>query len=153
MPTLTTDQKCFIVSALARFHSPTQVTRLVKQYFGIEVSRQQVDYYNPRTASSAGHLADRWKELFETVRKRYVDAVEEVAIAHERYRLEQLQRIVDHRMKKDDHSTVLEAIEQAAKERGRAYTNVRDLQSQGQQLPDIYVFGGTEDTRNGTNDR
>lgn len=67
MPRLGKSQKSFIVTALARFHRPSEVADLVKQEFGIEVSRQQVDYYNPRTASSSGHLAERWKELLRKV--------------------------------------------------------------------------------------
>lgn len=152
MATLTKAQKSFIVTALARFHSPSEVVELVKQDFGFQISRQQVDYYNPTTASSKGHLASRWAELFEIVRERYVRSLEQVAIAHERYRLEQLQRIVEDRMRRGDHVTAMKALEQAAKERGNAYTNVRDIQSQSGQLPNIYVYGGTEEGRESASD-
>lgn len=145
MATLTKDQKSFIVTALARFHTPSEVVELVKQAFGIEISRQQVDYYHPQTASSGGHLAERWEELFAAVRERYLEEIEQVAIAHERYRLEQLQRIVEDRMKRGDHRTAMKALEQAAKERGRVYTNVQDVQSRGRSLPNIYVYGGAGD--------
>lgn len=143
MPRLSNNQKCVIVTALARFRSPSEVVDLVKQEFGIDVSRQQVDYYNPRTASSSDHLADRWRQLFREQRSRYLGSVQQVAIAHERYRLEQLQKILHERMKAGDHVTALKVLKQAAKERGRQYTNVRDIQSDGDKVdtPTIYVFG------------
>lgn len=146
MARLSSDQKSFIVNALARFHAPSEVVTLVKDEFDIEVSRQQVDYYNPKTGSSSDHLADRWKELFEAVRAGYIEGQIEVAIAHERWRLEQLEQIVRDRMERKDHRTAMKALKQAARERGKAFTNVRDVQSRGEQVtpPNIYVYGGRD---------
>lgn len=144
MATLTTGQQAFVVTALAQFNTPTEVVELVKQEFGLEVSRQQVAYYDP-SSRATGTPAKRWRELHEEARKRYIENVEEVALAHERYRLETLQRVLRRRLEvKDDH-TVLDVLEQAAKERGRVYTNVRDIQSKGEKVPDIFVFGSEEE--------
>lgn len=141
MATLSHRHKSFIVTALARFHTPTEVVELVQEEFGLELDRRQVDYYNPRTSQQP---AARWCDLFEEARKKYVDDVSDVAIAHERFRLEKLEEILRDRMRRMDHGTAMAALEQAAKERGKAYTNVRDLQSRGERLepPNIYVYGG-----------
>src|SRR3954452_10970604 len=44
---LTDDVKTFIVRTLAAFDTPSQVARLVKAEYGIDVSRQQVEVYDP----------------------------------------------------------------------------------------------------------
>lgn len=144
MATLSTPHKVFIVTALARFHTPTEVAEAVQQEFGLEVTRQQVDYYNPKTSTGRDRLAKRWKELHEEARRRYLGQVEEVAVAHERWRLEKLEKIVRDRMDRMDHGTAMKALEQAARERGKAYTNVTDLQSKGKpvETPNIFVYGG-----------
>lgn len=144
MPTLTNHQKSFIVIALARFHTPQRVADLVKEEYGIDIPRQQVDYYNPTTASSKGELASRWEELFRETRKQYIEGQKQVAIAHERWRLEKIEKIVRDRMQRKDHGTALKALEQAAKERGRVYSNVQDVQSGGERVetPNIFVYGG-----------
>lgn len=141
MPTLTAAQKVFVVTALARFHTPTETAELVKEEFDVDVPRNQIDYYNPRTKRTP---AEKWVDLFEEQRRRYLSSVEDVAVAHERFRLEQLQKIVRDRMRRMDHGTAMAALEQAAKERGKAYTNVRDVQSKGERIetPDIFVYGG-----------
>lgn len=146
MATLSSEHKAFIVTMLARFEAPSDVQEAVNEEFGLEVSSSQIAYYNPQARSGNDRLADRWKELFEEQRRRYTEAIEDVAIAHERVRLEKLQKVVDDRMKHSDHRTVMRALEQAAKERGGAFTNVRDVQSKGEKVqpPDIYVYGGEE---------
>jgi glycerate-2-kinase len=67
-----------------------------------------------------------------------------VAIAHERFRLEKLQEILERRLEHADDQTAMDALKQAARERGKAFTNVRDVQSKGEKVepPDIFVYGG-----------
>lgn len=147
MATLTDAQKRFIVIQLARFRTMEEIRDAVKDEFDVEVSRQQVHYYNP-SSRTAGKPADRWVELHEEARKAYIDNPEEVAIATERWRLEQLLQVARKRMKAGDHQTAMKALKQAAKERGQAFTNVRDLQSKGDKLeqpPDIFVYGGDQE--------
>lgn len=143
MATLTSSQKRFVVNALARFKTVPEVRGLVKDEFGLELSRQQIHYYDP-SSRTGGIPAPRWRELHQEVRDAYVENVAAVAVAHERFRLEQLSRIVRERMEAGDHRTVLTALKQAAKERGKAFTNVRDVQSRGERVdpPDIFVYGG-----------
>lgn len=146
MATLSARHKAFIVTLLARFEAPSDVQEAVNEEFDLEVSSSQIAYYNPQARSGNDRLADRWKELFKEQRRRYTDAIEDVAIAHERVRLEKLQKVVESRMQHSDHRTVMKALEQAAKERGGAYTNKRDVTSKGERLepPNIYVYGGEE---------
>ena len=143
MATLTASQKRFIVTALARFKSVPEVRALVKDEFGLELSRQQVHYYDP-SSRTGGFPADRWKELHQQVRDAYVENVAAVDVAHERFRLEQLSRILRKLLKAGDHTTALKVLKQAAQERGNAFTNVRDVQSRGERVdpPDIFVYGG-----------
>ncbi|MDR0070944.1 DUF2280 domain-containing protein, partial [Acinetobacter sp. 11520] len=47
MATLNKKQKLFIVQSLAVFNTPQETVSLVKEEFDIEVSRQQVESYDP----------------------------------------------------------------------------------------------------------
>jgi len=146
MAELSTEVKVFIVTSLARFEAPGDVRKAVNREYGVEVSSSQVAYYNPAAPTGNDRLADRWKELYRETREAFTGRVEDVAIAHERVRLEKLQEVVEERMSAKDHRTAMAALKQAAKERGKAFTNVRDVQSRGERLepPDIYVYGGEE---------
>ena len=147
MATLTDTQKRFIVIQLARFRTMEEIREAVKEEFDVEVSRQQVHYYNP-SSRTAGKPADRWVELHEKAREAYIDSPEEVPIAVERWRLEQLLEVARKRMKAGDHQTAMKALKQAAKERGQAFTNIQDVQSKGEKMesvPNIFVYGGQEE--------
>ena len=63
MATLSDGAKRFIVQALACFDSPQQVADAVKEEFGVEVHRAQVEQYDPTKASGA-KLATKWRVLF-----------------------------------------------------------------------------------------
>ena len=91
MATLGADVQTFIVQRLACFDTPSQVEQAVKLEFGIEVSRQQVQFYDPTVGKKP---AQKWCELFQATRAAYVGSVAEVGIAHPRYRLDRLQDLL-----------------------------------------------------------
>lgn len=65
MATLNKKQKLFIVQALVVFNTPQETVSLVKEEFDIDVSRQQVESYDP--TKFAGR--DLSKELKEFLKK------------------------------------------------------------------------------------
>jgi hypothetical protein len=122
MATLSDKVKAFIVQGLATYQSPTQVSELVKNEFGIEVSRQQVATYDP-TKHTGQNCAKKWKELFFAAREKYQNDFSNVAISVKTYRLEMLQTMVEKALKSGNMVLASNLIEQASKEVGGAFTN------------------------------
>ena len=71
MARLKKHEKSFIVRSLAQFMEPSQVVEAVKENFKIDVSRQQVEYYDPTKVASAD-LAQEFIDLFNEARKEYI---------------------------------------------------------------------------------
>lgn len=135
MATLTEDQKVFIVQALACYDSPSTVAAAVKDQFGVNVSRQQVESYDHTKASSKG-VAKKLVALFDETRERFVEGVAAVPVAKKVYRLRVLQRALERAEKQGNSAMVLQILEQAAKEEGGAFTNKRELTGKnGDPLP------------------
>lgn len=123
----------FIVTRLACFATPTEVAEEFEEAFGHEISRGQAGYYNPTTPNSK--MAGKWKDLFEETRARYIAEAAEVGVAHQRYRLEQLQKLYGKALRAGRAGNVklaMEILEQAAKEEGGAFTNRSKVEHDGQ---------------------
>jgi hypothetical protein len=120
MAQLSDAQKAFIVVRLACFDQPSEVAEAVKLEYGMDVTRQQVNYYNPETAEGE-RLSPKLKELFHATRTRFLENVQEIPIANQSYRLRELQKLYHA----NPRNAVLRAdlLEQAAKEAGGAFTN------------------------------
>lgn len=71
MATLNKKQKLFIVQSLAVFNTPQETVVLVKEEFDINVSRQQVESYDP-TKVTGRDLSKEFKDFFEKVRDEYL---------------------------------------------------------------------------------
>lgn len=123
---LSNEAKTFIVQALACFDTPTVVAKAVKEELGIEVSRQNVETYDPTKRAGAA-LSKRWRELFEATRKTFLDDTSSIGISHRSVRIRSLQRYAQTAEKQGNLRLAAELMEQAAKEMGDAYTNRRIL--------------------------
>jgi hypothetical protein len=128
MATLNKREKIFIVRLLAEFNTPTETVELVKQEFKKDVTRQQVESYDP-TKRAGRNLSAELKAEFEATRKAFVDQPLNIPIANLSVRLMHLQRIVDHAGK--NKPLIKEALEQAAKEMGGVYTNRKEVTGKG----------------------
>lgn len=128
MATLNKREKIFIVRLLAEFNTPTETVALVKEEFKKEVTRQQVESYDP-TKRAGKNLSAELKAEFEATRKAFVDQPLNIPIANLSVRLMHLQRIVDHAGK--NKPLIKEALEQAAKEMGGVYTNRKEVTGKG----------------------
>ncbi|OTG70065.1 hypothetical protein B9T38_13685 [Acinetobacter sp. ANC 4218] len=65
-------EKIFIVRSLAQFMPISDVVRDIKEKFNVDVSPQQVEYYDPTKAASAD-LAQEFIDLFNEARKEYIE--------------------------------------------------------------------------------
>lgn len=72
MATLNKKKKLFIVQSLAVFNTLQETVVLVKEEFDIEVSRPQVESYDP-TKVAGRDLSKEFKDFFEKVRDEYLE--------------------------------------------------------------------------------
>ncbi len=133
MPRLTSEQKLFIVQQLACFRTPTEVSNAVKEEFSIEVDRRQVQFYDPTKLPENKKLPEKWKVMFHATREQYIEHTARVPIAHQTFRLEMMQEVLDRQRKATNKNEVLilSTIEQAAKEVGGSFTNKHELTGRG----------------------
>ncbi|MFJ2319209.1 DUF2280 domain-containing protein [Pseudomonas sp. NPDC087817] len=122
MAALKDEVKRFIVQALACFDTPTQVVQAVKETFGVEVSRQQCEQYDP-TKHAGRDLGVKWKAVFEDTRKRFREETAEIPIANRAYRLRAMNRFVERAETMKNIGLAMQILEQAAKEVGDVYVN------------------------------
>ena len=118
MASLSTSLKSFVVTELACFASPSAVRDALEKR-GVSVTLDQIVYYDPTTRSKK-KPAKKWVELFHETREDYRRGAAAVAIANQRWRLEQMQAIHDATQ---NPKLRLETMERAAKEVGGGYTN------------------------------
>ncbi|MFW9268014.1 DUF2280 domain-containing protein [Pseudomonas sp. D2-30] len=122
MAALKDEVKRFIVQSLACFDTPSQVAQAVKDTFGLEVSRQQCEFYDP-TKYAGRDLALKWRTVFEDTRKRFREETAEIPIANRAFRLRALNRFVEKAESMKNISLAMQILEQAAKETGDMYVN------------------------------
>lgn len=125
-PKLTDDQRAFVVQQLAMFDAPSIVAKAVKDEFGVNISPQAMEFYDPNKRMGA-KLAEKWKTLFVTTREAFLKDTAEIGISHRVVRLRALQRMAAVAEKQGNISLAASLHEQAAKEMGNAFTNARVL--------------------------
>lgn len=122
MALLNDEQKRFIVQCLACYDTPSRVVDAVKEEFGLTISRQHVQGYDP-TKYLGRNLSLKWRTLFEDTRKRFREESAEVPIAQRAFRLRTLNRLMEKAEGMRNIQLVLQTLEQAAKEVGDVYIN------------------------------
>lgn len=132
---LTREQQTYVVQALACFDTPSVVVASVKRDFGVVLSPQLVETYDP-TKKAGRNLALRWKALFEETRKTFLEDTASIAISHRAVRLRALQRMAEKAENSGNMVLASSLLKQAAEEVGGSYTNRRELTGKdGKDLP------------------
>lgn len=126
MATLKPQHKEFIVKKLATFEKPSEVVSRVKEEYSVEVSRQQINYYNPESTQGSRQLSSKWKQLFSRTREKFIEGAIQVPINHKMYRMQQLQKLYDKYWEMKNYGGCERVLEQAAKEMGGAYGSMLD---------------------------
>jgi hypothetical protein len=67
---LTREQKIYVVRRLAAYDGPAEIARDVKRQFGIEITRQAIEQYDP---TKGAECAEEWADLFRNARREYMD--------------------------------------------------------------------------------
>ena len=119
--------KIFIVQALACRDTPQEVVDLVKQEYGIQISRSQCQAYDP-TKYSGRNLSKKFVDLFNKTRADFDAGLIDIPIANKHYRLKQYQKQLERNAKNTVMS--LKILEQAAKDCGGQFTNKTEVTSE-----------------------
>lgn len=151
-PAMTDEVKSFIVQGLASFDTPTQIAEAVKAEFGLTISPQGAQAYDP-TKYTGRKLAAKWRVMFEQARKAFVEDSSSIPIAHRSTRLRALQRMAAKAEAKGNFPLAAQLHKQAAEEMGNAYTNKREITGKdGKDLPTaapaVAVFALPDNGRN-----
>lgn len=121
---LTRDQQMFIVSELACFATPQEVADSFYAAFGVSITRQAVQEYDP-DGSKRRSVSRRLRLVHEEVRRHFVAEVARIGIAHRAYRLRRLQEICDYAEARDNLMLALQALRMAAEEVGDMHLDNR----------------------------
>jgi hypothetical protein len=120
--------KTFVVQQLACFETPSDVVKAVKEEFGIEVSRQAVEAYDPNKRAGAG-LSEAWRQIFGATREAFLADTAAIGVSHKVVRLRTLARLIETAERRGNAVLVASLLEQVAKECGDAFTNKRQVDS------------------------
>lgn len=131
---LSDDVKTAIVQALACYDTPSDVARLVKEDFGLVVSRQAVERYDP-TKRAGVDLSAEFKAIFEATRSAFLKETAAVGVSHRVVRLRRLQRLADKAESMGAMALAAKLLEQAAREMGGTFTNALAVSGDGQGGP------------------
>lgn len=127
--------KAHIVQGLACFDTPSQVAASVKATYGIVVSPQRVEAYDPNKRAGL-KLSEKWKAVFIATREKFITDAADIPIAHRSTRLRALWRMASLAESKGNLALAANLYKQAAEEMGNAYTNRRELTGKdGKDLP------------------
>lgn len=102
----------------------------VRERFGIEITRQQVESHDPTKVSSMG-LAQKWVDIFNVTRKRFHKETSDIPIANKAYRLRVLNHMAVNAESMKDYGMTADILEQAAKEVSGMYTSRLNVETAG----------------------
>lgn len=130
MAALKPEVRAFIVQELACFDTPSQIVESVQKEFKVQVTRQQVASHDPTKVAGKG-LAQKWVDLFNRTRDRFLNEISDIPIANKAYRLRALDRMMTKAESMRNMALAASLMEQAAKECGDAYTNKQKVEHSG----------------------
>ncbi|OTG79081.1 hypothetical protein B9T31_17400 [Acinetobacter sp. ANC 4558] len=127
MTALKKEVKLFIVRSLAVFNTPTETVDLVHQEYGVKVTKQQCEKYDP-TKRSGVNLSEELKTEFVLTRDDFLEKPQNIPIANLSVRLQRYEG-----MFQGTKNAVLrlKIQAQAAKDIGGQYTNKKEVDHSG----------------------
>jgi hypothetical protein len=150
---LSGEVKTFIVQNLARFETPAVVAAAVKRHFGLTISRQTVQAYDPQLRAGS-QLSAKWRQLYEETRRAFVEDTSMIGISHVTVRLRRLQAAVDTAEENHDPLLLIRLLKQAKEEMDGVYRNRGRLTGRGRRPIDVgYVPRGGSWGRGGDDPR
>jgi len=122
--------KRFLVHRLAAFDTPQEAADAFKDQFGVELTAQRVEHYDPNKSAGLS-LAKHLKDEFEKARKAFLNKMESIPEAHRAVRVKQLAQASRAFKGHGNYVGMANMLERIAKEMGNAFTNRRELSGKG----------------------
>jgi hypothetical protein len=119
------EHKAFLVQRLAVFDTPKEATEALKVEFGIAISAQRAESYDPNKRAGQ-RLSMRWKDVFQATRKRFLDQLDDIPSANKAVRVRRLERMALGAEQRGNFSLAAALLKQIAEEVGNVYTNRRE---------------------------
>lgn len=126
---LTDEVKLAVVQRLAMYDTPQDVATFVKDEYGIEISRQAAQYYDPTRGVKP---PQKWCAIFDETRATFLKSTAEIPAANRSVRVRWLQRMVITAEKQRNVALAAQILEQIAKETGDVFTNKRNIGVSGE---------------------
>ncbi|MGN5619230.1 DUF2280 domain-containing protein [Acinetobacter indicus] len=130
MATLNQKHKLFIVRSLAQWNTPTETVELVQQEFGITISRQQCEAYDP-TKRTGQNLSKVLADEFYKTREQFRKNTDEMPLANLAVRLRHYENLLNNPQNKRNPILQLTILKQVAEDVGGKYTNKTELTGAG----------------------
>ncbi|MEN8398710.1 DUF2280 domain-containing protein [Acinetobacter towneri] len=130
MATLNQKHKLFIVRSLAQWNTPTETVELVQQEFGITITRQQCEAYDP-TKRTGQNLSKVLAEEFYKTREQFRKNTDEMPLANLAVRLRHYENLLNNPQNKRNPILQLTILKQVAEDVGGKYTNKTELTGAG----------------------
>ena len=130
MATLNQKHKLFIVRSLAQWNTPTETVELVQQEFGITISRQQCEAYDP-TKRTWQNLSKALADEFYKTREQFRKNTDEMPLANLAVRLRHYENLLNNPQNKRNPILQLTILKQVAEDVGGKYTNKTELTGAG----------------------
>lgn len=124
MAALKKEVKLFIVRSLAVFNTPTETAELVNQEYGVKVTKQQCEKYDP-TKRAGENLSEELRIDFEKTREMFLGKPEAIPIANLVVRLQRYEN--QYQSHKKNRVAALDILKQAAEDIGGKFTNKTEL--------------------------
>ena len=128
MAVLKKEVKLYIVRSLAVFNTPTETAELVHQDYGVVVTKQQCEKYDP-TKRSGENLSPELKAEFEATREEFLEKPKNIPIANLSVRLQRMENQYQKHGK--NRVAALSILKQAAEDVGGKYTNKQEITGAG----------------------
>jgi hypothetical protein len=127
---MTNEQVAFIVERLSMFDSVSDVQKAVRERFGLQLTLQNVEHYDP-TKAAGKEVARRWAEFFWEKRKRFLDGTDAVGLAHLPARLRAQTRCFEQALRMGNVGEASAIIERVAKDANNYWTHRLDVRHAG----------------------
>lgn len=120
---LTLEARRFIVQRLAWRDSPQSIVDQVKEEFGVAVSRQTIEGYDPVKVERRGKtIKAEWVELYNATRKAIEGGIVEIGMADKMVRLARWERLYHLALARNNLVMAADFLEKASKEANDFYS-------------------------------
>ena len=117
---LTDEQKAYVVRRLAEYDKPMAIAHGLKEMFGVTVSHQAVEHYDPERP--AGHdLAQKWRDVFWRARSAFIESTADIGSMRKEVRIRVRERMMREEWEAGRCKIANEILDSIAKEAGDAF--------------------------------